>query len=146
MSPVGVRVRPHPPVPGRGQAFSSGLNRPFVEQLVRLVAPQPVLELLQPRPGPSSRRPSVPGGPASPSSLCPPTSAGEVQPFGVRRTIIGQRGAELPLARASFWTARMSSDARVDRGGHRLVHRLRVGPLDEVGHPPGPRKNASISS
>ena len=69
-----------------------------------------------------------------PSTGLPSTSCGPVQPFGVRSTIIGQRGrvAGRRRSRASRWISRDLVERRVERGGHLLVHRRRVVALDEV--------------
>ena len=67
-----------------------------------------------------------------PSTGRPSTSLGPVQPFGVRRTIIGQRGRSLlpPVARVVLDPPDLVDDL-VERGGHRLVHRLGLVALDE---------------
>ena len=99
-------------VPVGAEGLQLRLEPPLgVEQLLRLVAPHPVFELASAAPGPSSRRPSAPGGLASSLRACARRPRpGAVQPFGVRRTIIGQRGRNgVPLLRACFWTARMSA-------------------------------------
>jgi hypothetical protein len=49
----------------------------------------------------------------------PSTSFGPVQPFGVRRTIIGHSGRPVsPSSRAACWIA----PSLVERGGQLLVH------------------------
>ena len=68
-----------------------------------------------------------------PSIGWPSTSLGPVQPLGVRRTIIGQRGRSVAaLARARLDRGDVA-DHLVERLGHELVHRGRVVALDEVG-------------
>ena len=68
-----------------------------------------------------------------PSIGWPSTSLGPVQPLGVRRTIIGQRGRSAAPSRARDWMARDVADHLVERLGHELVHGRRVVALDEVG-------------
>ena len=63
----------------------------------------------------------------------PSISFGQVQPLGVRSTIIGQRGRSVkPFRRASALMRWISRDDRVQRGRHQLVHLRRVVPLDEI--------------
>ena len=67
-----------------------------------------------------------------PSTGLPSTSFGPVQPFGVRRTIAGQRGrSRKPWARVSSWIARMRGHAVVEGGGEVLVDGRRLVALDE---------------
>ena len=68
-----------------------------------------------------------------PSAGLPSTSFGPVQPFGVRRTIIGQRGrsAIAVVAGAALDLGDLVERA-VELGGERLVHRLRVVAGDEA--------------
>ena len=88
-----MRVGAHAPVPVGASSFSSGIRvAVFVEQFFGLVAAHPVFKQLQVRGiflhsaiGTWCER-------QKPSTLCPSTSVGAVQPFGVRSTIIGQRG------------------------------------------------------
>ena len=107
----------------------------FVEQLLRTVAAQPFLEQLQMRGLLVQSLRSAPGARArNLRALCPSTSFGPVQPFGLRSTIIGQRR---PLHRrtdwrASCWMRRISWTQCSKRRGHRLMHGVRVGPLDEI--------------
>ena len=63
----------------------------------------------------------------------PSISFGQVQPFGVRSTIIGQRGrfGETILTRIGLDALDLADDG-VECGGHQLVHVLRLIPLDEV--------------
>ena len=64
-----------------------------------------------------------------PSVFLPSTSAGPVHPFGVTRTIIGQRGRSVrPPVPAAAWIARISSTMPSERRRHRLVHRARLVP------------------
>ena len=67
-----------------------------------------------------------------PSIGWPSTSLGPVQPLGVRRTIIGQRGRS-PRRRAPAPGWRDIADYLVEGLGHQLVHRRRLVALDEVG-------------
>ena len=62
------------------------------------------------------------------STGSPSTSFGPVQPFGVRRTIIGQRGrsARLAVSRALRWIARDLVERVVERGGEALVDGRRI--------------------
>ena len=64
-----------------------------------------------------------------PSTGLPSTSFGPVQPFGVRSTIIGQRGrlASPAPERAVRWIVGDLVERPVERGRERLVH-LRRGP------------------
>ena len=64
----------------------------------------------------------------------PSTSFGPVQPLGVRRTIIGQRGrSAIAVRRARVVLNRADLvDHRVERRRHQLVHRLGLVALDEV--------------
>ena len=124
--------------PFGASAFSSGMSRPLSSNSSSgLVAAHPVLELLQVRRASRARRPSAPGATARILRACArPTSLGLVHPSGVRSTIIGQRGPRhLGGMRGPAAGAPDVGDALVDRGGHRLVHRLRVGALDEVRRP-----------
>ena len=111
--PLACGLAPMRRVARRRQLAQLGQRRAVgVEQLLGPVAAHPVLE--QP-PGARGRR----GAPASgtwcerqvPSTGTPSTSFGPVQPFGVRSTIIGQRGRARapPSARASRWIAAISS-------------------------------------
>ena len=82
-----------------------------VEQLLRPVGAQPLLELPQVRGVGRGPRPAAPGAPAR----CPRPAGrrprGPVQPFGVRSTIIGHRRARSPAraaSRAAPWMARIS--------------------------------------
>ena len=72
----------------------------------------------------------------NPSSLWPSISAGAVQPFGVRSTIMGQRGRVCDPGRAcllpdipDFLNAMFSCCS------HRLVHTLVIRSLHKVRHP-----------
>ena len=68
-----------------------------------------------------------------PSTGTPSTSFGPVQPFGVRRTIIGQRGRSVVLAAAGALLDGGDLVERVvQRRGHRLVHLGGVVALDEA--------------
>jgi hypothetical protein len=68
-----------------------------------------------------------------PSAGRPSTSFGPVQPFGVRSTIIGQRGRPIARPRARALDRGDLVEHLVERGGHQLVHRRRVVALDEDG-------------
>ena len=125
--PLACGLEPIRRVPVGASAFSSGRNRALrVEQFFGLVAAHPVFELLQVAPGSSltsaigtwcERQRSF--------ELVPADFRGAGPPFGVRRTIIGQRGRNaVPLLRALLLERPDVGDALVDRRGHRLMHRL----------------------
>ena len=81
-----------------------------VEQLLGPVAAHPLLELLAGGRAGSRARPAAPGASARcPRSCRPSTSFGPVQPFGVRSTIIGQRGRCACAARARLGLDRARS-------------------------------------
>ena len=127
-----MRVGAHPALARRDASSSDSGARPavVVEELLGPVAPQPLLEL---RRCSGLVRTSASGtwwARQVPSTGSPSTIFGPVQPFGVRSTIIGQRGRAAcgrpPSGRACCWIARISAIALVQRRGHRLVHRGRV--------------------
>ena len=100
---VRVRVRAHPPLARAARAPRARARaRPsLVEELLGPVAPQPVLELAQVLGVVARRRASGTWCERHvPSTGRPSTSFGPVQPFGVRRTIIGQRGRSARRRRA----------------------------------------------
>ena len=74
-------------------------------------------------------------------------SLGPVQPLGDLRTIIGQRGRLV-----SFVVPRIALDfpdvfdCVFQRGGHELMHLLRIVAFHKEGVQPQPRKNCSNSS
>ena len=105
--------------PPSGSARSSSAHRRagLVEQLLRPVRPQPRLEHLPVLGVLRGRRAAAPGGRGTcPRPVGRRRPAGTVQPFGVRSTIIGQRGAWLSVARAlgraACWIAAISSRQR----------------------------------
>ena len=70
-----------------------------------------------------------------PSTGCPSTSCGPVQPLGVRSTIMGQRGRSVtPSLRARRWMAAIRSSALSMAAASRLVDRRRIvaGDMDRV--------------
>ena len=94
----------------------------------------------------AARPPAGPGGPAAPPArpaapganarcprpACHPPACGPVHPFGVRSTIIGQRGRSTRAAGAGLpLDVPDAPDDRVQGLGHRLVHGHRVVALDE---------------
>ena len=120
--PCGVRPR------GR-VAASSDLNVPLgVEEFLRLVALHPLFEELDVLGLRHASRPWAPGAQRQEPSVCLPSiSFGPVQPLGVRRMIMGQRGRCVkPLLRACGLDALDIRDDCVQRGGHELVHLVRV--------------------
>ena len=71
-----------------------------------------------------------------PSSLWPSTSGGAVQPFGVRSTIIGQRGRlAIPGVPGFLLMLPDFGNAMLHGRRHRLVHGFGIGAFDEVGRP-----------
>ena len=93
-------------------AFSSGIEPAvLVEQLLRPVAAHPLLQQLQVGRVLATSASGIWCARQKPSTLWPSTFRGAVQPLGLRRTIIGQRGRiALPAARGLFLDAcRISS-------------------------------------
>ena len=69
-----------------------------------------------------------------PSAGRPSTSFGPVQPFGVRSTIIGQRGRSVtPRSRAARLDLADLVEHLVERRGHQLVHLVGVEPSTKRG-------------
>ena len=69
-----------------------------------------------------------------PSIGLPSTTFGPVQPLGVRRTIIGQRGRSAEPVRAGVaLDAADLGDHAVQRRGHELVHLLGSSPSTKYG-------------
>ena len=100
-----------------------------VEELLRAVAPQPLLEERAGARGSRGRRASGTWCERHvPSTWTPSTSRGPVQPFGVRRTIIGQRGrrGDAPSARCVL-DRRDLVERVVERRGERAGARRRAG-------------------
>ena len=67
-------------------------------------------------------------------SLWRSTNLGPVQPFGVRKTIIGQSGRGGPSSarpRAALWMERILASAEFERGGKELMHFHRLVACDE---------------
>ena len=124
--PCGARPR------GASAASSATQRAVLVEQLLGPVAPQPRLELGEVL---GVRRASSASGTWCernvPSAGRPSTSFGPVQPFGVRSTIIGQRGRSVRRPRAPRAGSRDLVEHLVERRGHQLVHRLGLVALDE---------------
>ena len=109
---VGVRVGAHAPVaPGRQGRQLRDEGAVGVEELLGPVAAQPRLEQGQVL----GVRAHLGHGHLVRSEACPPwagrrRSFGPVQPLGVRRTIIGQRGRSVERpSRAARWMAAISS-------------------------------------
>ena len=109
----------------------------LVEEFLRPIAPQPVFRA-------ASRCSGCVAGSESgtwcdrkvPSTCMPSTTFGPVQPFGELSTIIGQRGRSmLPCDARVVLDSLDLLDRRVERRGHRLVHRRGLVTLDEVGRP-----------
>src|SRR5262245_60061397 len=101
-----MRISAHAPrAPGREGLQFRAQPPGGVEQLLRLVTAQPVLQLLRMgRVAMHARQRYLVGAP-EPFTLWPSTSLGPVQPFGLRSTIMGQRGrVGVPLARAACWS------------------------------------------
>ena len=108
---VGVRVGAHPPLAARAPARRApGAARRLVEQLLGPVGAQPPRGARGAR---GSSRTSAIGTWCErqvPSTGLPSTSFGPVQPLGVRRMIIGQRGrTAVAGARRACWIAAISS-------------------------------------
>ncbi|KAI3473495.1 hypothetical protein Pfo_031622, partial [Paulownia fortunei] len=130
---VGVRRGAHAEVALRPDGREDpGRLAVGVEQLVRAVAPHPLLELLAVSGVLAHGRQRTWWARKVPSTRSPSTSCGPVQPFGVRSTIIGQRGRRSaapagcrlrpvrPGPRAAAWMSSMLASAR---GGHRRTAR-----------------------
>ena len=131
---VGVRVRAHPPVvPRRAAAPAPAAACPGIEQLRRPVGPQPGLQLA--RCAGLVRAASIGTWCARhvPSTCSPSTTFGPVQPFGVRKTMVGHSGPgqvalvpRPPLDRLDL------PDDGVHGRGELLVHQRGVIALDHV--------------
>ena len=136
LAAVGDRVGAHPPGAGRAPARPA----PGGACRRRRTAPRAGRSASSPRGSRGSRRScgprsSAPGGCAScPRPGLPSISLGPVQPFGVRSTIIGQRGRSVtPSSRARRWISRISSSDRVQGRGELLVDVGGIVALDVVG-------------
>ena len=137
-SAVGVRVRAHPASPGRRQLseFRESACRPRRTALRAFVR----ASTLRAFSGCSGFFLTSASGTwcarQKPSSLWPSTSSGALQPFGVRSTIIGQRGRVATPGRAGFLLSLPDlRDAVLERRGHRLVHALRIRTFHEIRRP-----------
>ena len=136
-------------VPVGAMAFSSGLKPPVVvEQLLRLVAPHPLFELLQPGRVLLARRPSAPGATASPFELVP----ADLRRAGpaLRRAQDDHRPAraERRCRCRGPASARPGCRRRTCRCVAAIAWCIVSGsdPSTKYGVQPVPRKNASISS
>ena len=113
-----------------GASARDRLDRPAVgvEELLRPVGPHPALERRQVLRVLARRPPAAPDGRARcPRPACRRRPSGPVQPFGVRRTITGQRGrSPAPCSRASTLEPPDLGVGLVQRGGERLMHERRA--------------------
>ena len=128
---IGVWIGAHASLalPAPAPRSSGAQSAQLVEQLFRPVTAQPLLQLLQMRSGSLRTRRSAPGAQRNvPSTGSPSTRFGPVQPFGVRSTIIGQRGrSRSPCARASLLdVAGSASMTRSSVAAISLVHQRRA--------------------
>ena len=117
--------RPCGGLPAGGKAATSSTGRAVgVEELLRLVGAQPLLQLGKVAVSVRAHERWAPDGPASsPRRAGRRTSLGPVQPLGVRSTSMGQRGRfASPLLRAVPLDALDLTDGPVQRRSHLLVH------------------------
>ena len=114
--------------PSARSAASSGTSRPVVvEQLLRPVAPHPLLEQRAGAPGSRARRRAAPGASARcprPAARRPPS--GRSSPSACAARSSATAAARSPSSRPPAGCAAISSSAVVERGREPPVHLLRV--------------------